>query len=71
VTPADLRVWQSKMGYASQTQAAYALGMSESGYKNLIGGKERRTGKTIEQLDRRTALACAALAQGLGEWKQG
>lgn len=69
MTPADLRAWQASMGYTSQDQAADALGMSVSGYKDLVGGQRRTTGKPIEQIDRRTALACAALAAGLPEWQ--
>lgn len=67
MTPADLRAWQAQMGY-TQPQAAEALGMSRSGYCDLIAGQRRATGVLIEQIDRRTALACAAIAAGLGEW---
>lgn len=67
MTPADLRAWQAAMGYTQQA-AADALGMTVSNYKDLIAGKRRTTGKPIELLDRRTALACAAIAAGLGEW---
>lgn len=70
MTPADLRAWQAHMGY-SQPQAADALGMSRSGYCDLVAGLRRASGRPIEQIDRRTALACAALAAGLGEWKEG
>ena len=69
MTPADLRAWQAAMGYTSQDQAADALGISVSGYKDLVGGVRRTTGKPITQIDRRTALACAAIAAGLGEWR--
>lgn len=67
MTPTDLRAWQAAMGYA-QPQAAEALGMSRSGFCDLIAGQRRTTGALIEQIDRRTALACAALAAGLSEW---
>lgn len=67
MTPTSLRAWQSAMGY-TQDRAAEALGMSPSGYKDLVLGVRRASGKPVEQLDRRTALACAALAAGLGEW---
>ena len=55
------------MGY-TQDKAAEALGMSTSGYKDLVAGVRRTTGAPIAQLDRRTALACAAIAAGVGEW---
>lgn len=64
MTPADLRSWQAAMGYTYDTAAA-ALGISRSTYADLVSGTSRTTGKPIEQLDRRTALACAALAAGL------
>lgn len=67
MTPIDLRAWQTKMRY-TQDQAAVALGMSTSGYKDLVLGVRRASGKPIEKIDRRTALACAALAVGLVEW---
>lgn len=67
MTPADLRAWQAAMHY-TQPQAAEALGMSRSGYCDLIAGQRRTTGAVIEQIDRRTSLACAALAAGLEEW---
>jgi hypothetical protein len=59
MTPADLRAWQALMGY-TQEAAAEALGMSLSGYKKLVGG--------VCKIDHRTALACAALRQGLRAW---
>jgi transcriptional regulator with XRE-family HTH domain len=44
------------MGYTYET-AAEALGMSRSGYAKLIAG--------ISKIDRRTALACAAILAGV------
>jgi hypothetical protein len=70
MTPADLRAWQAVMGYSNQDKAAEALGMSVSGYKDLVLGVRRASGTPIMQIDRRTALACAAIAAGLGEWSQ-
>lgn len=66
MTPADLRSWQAHMGYTYDT-AAKALGINRSTYANLIAGVGRRTGEP-KQIDRRTALACAALAKGISEW---
>lgn len=66
MTPADLRAWQAHMGYTYDTAAA-ALGVNRSTYANWVLGQSRSTGKAVE-IDRRTALACAALAAGLGEW---
>lgn len=67
MTPSDLRAWRTAMGYSSQEQAAEALGISKSGYIDLETGVRRTTGKPIDQIDRRTALACAAIAAGLAE----
>jgi transcriptional regulator with XRE-family HTH domain len=49
------------MGYTYDT-GAEALGMSRSGYHKLLSGQSA--------IDLRTALACAAIAAGLGPWKQ-
>jgi transcriptional regulator with XRE-family HTH domain len=62
MTPTDLRSWQSKMHYTYDSAAA-ALGMSRSGYAKLLAGKSA--------IDRRTALACAAIAYGMGPWASG
>lgn len=59
MTAADLRTWQASMGLTYDT-AAEALGMSRRGYANLVLGET--------SIDRRTALACAALSAGLSEW---
>ena len=59
MTPADLRAWQAHMGYTYDTAAA-ALGISRSGFAKLLAGDH--------PIDKRTALACAALAAGLKEW---
>lgn len=66
MTPDDLRAWQAAMGYTYDT-AAKALGVNRSTYADLISGISRTTGKP-KDVDRRTALACAALAAGLHEW---
>ena len=66
MTPDDLRAWQAAMGYTYDTAAA-ALGVSRSTYADWLAGQSRTTGKPIT-IDRRTALACAAIAAGLGEW---
>ena len=59
MTPADLRAWQARMGYTYET-AAEALGISRSGFAKLLAGEH--------PIDKRTALACAALAAGMREW---
>lgn len=56
MTPADLRTWQSTMGYTYET-AAEALGMSRSGYAKLL--------RHDANIDKRTALACAAILAGV------
>lgn len=56
MTSDELRAWQAAMRYTYDT-AAEALGMSRSGYAKLLSG--------ASGIDRRTALACAAIAAGL------
>lgn len=58
MTADDLRVWQASMGLTYDT-AAEALGISRRTYADLLNRPE---------LDRRTALACSALAAGLKPW---
>jgi len=67
MTPADLRAWQAHMGFTYDTAAA-ALGINRSTYADLLSGFSRTTGQP-KNIDRRTALACSALAARLDEWK--
>ena len=67
MTPTDLRAWQAAMGYTYDS-AAEALGINRSTYADLLSGVSRATGKP-KDVDRRTALACAAIAAGLPEWE--
>lgn len=60
MTATDLRAWQAAMGYTYET-AAHALGMSRSGYAKLVLGQAA--------IDKRTALACAAIEAGVPEWR--
>lgn len=62
MTPNDLRVWQKAMDYTFESAAA-ALGMSRSGYAKLVAGTAK--------IDRRTQLACAAIAAGIKPWTSG
>lgn len=66
MTPDDLRAWQAHMGYTYDTAAA-ALGVSRAAYADWIAGRSRTTGKPVS-IKRTVALACAALAAGIGEW---
>lgn len=59
MTPAELRAWQAHMGYTYET-AAEALGMSRSGFAKLLAGDH--------PIDKRTALACAAIEAWLEAW---
>lgn len=59
MTPADLRAWQVHMAL-SQRAASVALGITQGTYSAMV------TGKTA--IDRRTGLACAALAANLDVW---
>ena len=66
MTPADFRAWHEAMGYTYDTGAA-ALGVSRGTYADYLAGTSRTTGEPIK-IKRTVALACAALAAGLGEW---
>ena len=66
MTPDDFRAWHDAMGHTYDTGAA-ALGVSRGTYADWLAGRSRTTGKPI-QVSRVVALACAALAAGLGEW---
>jgi transcriptional regulator with XRE-family HTH domain len=62
MTPSELLAWRKDMQY-TQEDAAAAIGMSPSNYKDLEGGKRRATGKQIEVIDKRTEYACLYLKQ--------
>ena len=66
MTTADLAAWRQHMGY-TQRAAAAALGVTLATYQRLERGAEWAGGAAVT-IDRRTALACAALAAGLAEW---
>lgn len=66
MTPTDLRAWQAHMGYTYAT-AADALGVNRSTYANWLQDTNRASGQPTV-IDKRTALACAALAAGISEW---
>lgn len=66
MTADDFRAWHQVMGYTYDTGAA-ALGVSRGTYADWLAGTSRTTGKPI-RIKRTAALACAALAAGLGEW---
>lgn len=69
MTPSDLATWRAQLGY-TQRAAAAALGITLPTYQRLERGAEWADGAAVT-IDRRTALACAALAAGLGEWSPG
>jgi len=58
--------WMSAMGLSVRS-AADLLGCSPATVQDLAVGKSRDTGKPIKY-DKRTALACIALAKGLKPW---
>ncbi len=66
MTKTDLKAWQKRMSY-TQPQAADALGVGLSAYKDWITGTSRTTGKPVS-IDKRTGLACAAIVAGLSEF---
>lgn len=63
MTSDELRVWQGEMGYTQQ-HAADALGVALATYKDWLRGQSRTSGKPVV-IDRRTELACKALAAGI------
>ena len=67
MTPADLAAWRQHMGY-TQRAAAAALGITLATYQRLERGAEWSDGAAVT-IDRRTELACAALAAGLDGWR--
>lgn len=69
MTPEDFKLWMTTRGLVKIT-AAVALGVSEGTVADWMRGTSRTTGKPVAP-DRRTALACAALAAGLDEWSPG
>ena len=60
MTSSDLRAWLSAMGYTNY-RAAKQLGVTTTTVANWLDGTSK--------IDHRTALACAALAAGLGPWR--
>jgi transcriptional regulator with XRE-family HTH domain len=69
MTPEDFKLWMASQNLA-KAGAARALGVSEATVADWMRGKSRSSGKPVAP-DRRTALACSALAAGLDEWKPG
>lgn len=66
MTPPTLAAWRGHMGY-TQRVAAAALGVTLPTYQRLERGAAWADGAEVA-IDRRTALACAAIAAGLAEW---
>ena len=72
MTSSDLVEWRKWMGF-SQRDAAAALGVSLPTYQRLERGAKWADGVPVE-VDRRTALACSAIASGVDElapWRVG
>ena len=66
MTSVDLAAWRAQMTY-TQRQAAAALGITLATYQRLERGAEWADGAPVT-IDRRTALACAAIAAGIAPW---
>lgn len=66
MTNGEIKQWRLAMGYTQQ-QAAEALGMALNNYQALERGVSWKTNKPLA-IDRRTELACAALAAGITGW---
>ena len=64
MTPADLKHWRTETMRLTQSQAAEALGVRLNTYQSWERGQSWTTAKPVE-IDRRTELACAALAAGI------
>jgi hypothetical protein len=67
MTPADFDAWLKHMGL-SERRAAELLGVNPASIGAWRRGINYKTGQPL-QADRRTALACSALAAGLDEWR--
>lgn len=67
MSPDDFKAWRKHMKL-TQRAAAEALGVSLPTLQAWERGAAFATGKPVE-IGRRTALACAALAAGLAEWR--
>lgn len=52
----------------SERRAAVALGVAPATVGDMVRGVSRTSGKPVS-IDRRTGLACAALAAGIDEWR--
>ncbi|MCL2326788.1 MAG: helix-turn-helix domain-containing protein [Proteobacteria bacterium] len=63
MTPEQLKRWREDMGFP-QRAAAEALGITLATYQRLERGQEWDGSKPVF-IDRRTALACAAIRAGL------
>lgn len=63
MTSAQLAQWRAEMGL-TQRAAAEALGVTLAAYQAMERGASWATGKPIK-IDRRTALACAAIRAGI------
>ena len=68
MTPEQFKEWMAHMGL-SERRAAEALGVSAATVGDWVRGTSRTSGNPIT-IDRRTALACAALAAGLPPWPE-
>lgn len=68
MTPEQFKEWMAHMGL-SERRAAEALGVSAATVGDWVRGTSRTSGNPIG-IDRRTALACAALAAGLPPWPE-
>lgn len=67
MSPENFKAWRKHMSL-SQRAAADELGVTLATLQSWERGKNWSTDKPVE-IDRRTALACAALSAGLDEWK--
>lgn len=63
MTPAELATWRAEMNL-TQRAAAEALGITLATYQRLERGQEWDGSKPVF-IDRRTALACAAIRAGI------
>ena len=66
MTPKEFDQWLSYMGL-SERRAADLLGCAPATVGSMRRGISHSTGKPV-RIDKRTALACAALAAGLEPW---
>lgn len=67
MTSEDFKAWRKSLGF-SQTEAGEAIGVSRGSVELYELGHRRDDGRAVV-IPKTVALACAAVAAGLEEWR--